>query len=70
MMSQTVSKCADEIMNSELVAIVPGIGTLPWEVPRGVAADALQCCSWSIRGDVAGERIKRGSKGTLLGRIS
>ena len=46
--------------------MVPGIGTLPWEVPRGVAADALEGRWWSV---VTGERIKRGSKGTLLGRV-
>jgi hypothetical protein len=31
---------------SDLIAHVPGISPLPWEVPRSIAADTLESC-WS-----------------------
>jgi len=70
MISQTVGKCANESVDRELVAIVPGIGTLSWKVPCGIAADALEGRRWSVRGDIAGERLVSGSEGTLLRGVS
>jgi len=70
MISQTVGKCANESVDSELVAIAPGIGTLSWKVPCGVATDALEGRWWSVRGDIAGERLVSGSEGTLLRGVS